>query len=92
MTRAELVSRLSSKMPDRSSHEIERIVAALFEEISQALEKGHRIELRGFGSFFVKKRTERLGVDPRNGEKIHIESHHTPVFRPGRVLLQNLNS
>ncbi len=92
MTRAELVVRLSSKMPDKSNHEIEKIVAALFEEISHTLEKGHRIELRGFGSFFIKKRGERRGVDPRNGDKIHIDSHHVPVFRPGRVLLQTLNS
>ncbi len=92
MTRAELVNRLSSKIPNRSNREIERMVAVIFEEISHALEKGHRIELRGFGSFFTKKRLERVGIDPRNGKKIHIDSHHSPVFRPGRALLQNLNS
>ncbi len=92
MTRAELVNRLSSKIPGKSSREIEKIVAVLFEEIFHTLEKGHRIELRGFGSFFIKKRSERKGIDPRNGQKIFIDSHHVPVFRPGRVLLQNLNS
>jgi integration host factor subunit beta len=92
VTRAELVNRLSSKIPGKSSREIEKIVAVLFEEIFHTLEKGHRIELRGFGSFFIKKRSERKGIDPRNGQKIFIDSHHVPVFRPGRVLLQNLNS
>lgn len=92
MTRAELVGRLSLKMPEKSSGEIEKIVTVFFEEIFHTLAKGHRVELRGFGSFFIKKRSERKGIDPRNGQKIFIDFHHVPVFRPGRVLLQTLNS
>ena len=78
-------------MPEKSSQEIERILAVFFEEIFHTLERGHRVELRGFGSFFTKERAERRGIDPRNGQKILINSHHVPVFRPGRVLLQSLN-
>jgi integration host factor subunit beta len=91
MTRSELVDRLAVKMPHQSKKVVEKIVCTIFEEISHALENGRRVELRGFGSFFVKRRKERMGIDPRDGRSIHVESHHVPSFRAGRVMLKNLN-
>ena len=92
MTRSELAVRLNEKMPNSSPREIEKIVAVIFEEISHALEKGKRVELRGFGAFSVKKRRARIGIDPRDGRSIHVDSRDVPAFRPGKPLLQHLNS
>ena len=91
MTRSELAARLVDKMPESSPREVEKIVSVIFEEISHALEKGKRVELRGFGAFSVKKRRERMGIDPRDGRSIHVGSRHVPAFRAGKPLLQNLN-
>lgn len=91
MTRSELVDRLCQKMPNRSRREIEKIVILIFDEITQALETGNRVELRGFGSFFVKKRDERVGCDPRSGKTIKIDRRHIPFFRAGKLLLDHLN-
>ncbi|UNM06522.1 MAG: integration host factor subunit beta [Holosporaceae bacterium] len=91
MTRSELAARLAEKMPTTSPREVEKIVAVIFEEISHALEKGKRVELRGFGAFSVKQRKERLGIDPRDGRSIQVGSRHVPCFRAGKPLLHNLN-
>ena len=91
MTRSELAIKLAEKMPTSSPREVEKIVAVIFEEISHALEKGKRVELRGFGAFSVKKRRERVGIDPRDGRSIQVGSRHVPYFRAGKPLLQNLN-
>lgn len=92
MTRSELAVRLTEKMPHSSPREIEKIVSVIFEEISHALEKGKRVELRGFGAFSVKKRKERVGIDPRDGRSIRVDTRHVPFFRPGKPLLHNLNN
>lgn len=92
MTRSELAARLAEKMPTTSPREVEKIVSVIFEEISHALEKGKRVELRGFGAFSVKRRKERLGIDPRDGRSIQVGSRHVPYFRAGKPLLHNLNN
>ncbi len=91
MTRSELVDRLSQKMGQRSKRDIERIVSIIFEEIAHSLEKGRRVEVRGFGTFFVKNRKGRVGIDPRDGRALHVAAHYAPAFRPGRLMVQALN-
>ena len=91
MTRSELVDKLMHRMSGKSRHDVEKIVAVLFEEIAHALERGQRVELRGFGSFSVKTRSERVGCDPRSGKAISVDERFIPYFRAGKILLERLN-
>jgi integration host factor subunit beta len=91
MTRSELIEKLAEKFPHKSLHEIEAMVGTIFAEISKTLQKGGRVELRGFGSFFVRKREGRTGCDPRSGRAIKVEERYVPLFRAGKLLLEKLN-
>lgn len=91
MTKSELIRRLTEKMPEYSRQQIELITHCLFDAIVKALEKGGRIELRGFGSFFVKCREPRLGCDPRTGKSIRVDTRYIPFFRAGKLLLESVN-
>lgn len=91
MTRSELINRLAKKFPDKTSQEVESIVTTVFGEIAKTLQKNGRIELRGFGSFFVRKREKRMGCDPRSGKSIPVSERHTPLFRAGKLFLEELN-
>ena len=91
MTRSELIDRLAKKFPRKSRQEVEDVVVEIFSEISKTLQDGDRVELRGFGSFFVRKREGRTGCDPRSGKAIQVEERHVPLFRAGKLLLERLN-
>jgi integration host factor subunit beta len=71
--------------------EAERIVSTIFDEIAAALERGDRVELRGFGAFSVKRRPPRIGRNPRTGETVHVEEKHVPFFKTGKQLRERLN-
>lgn len=64
----------------------EDAVDAVFDTIMNALGKGEEASISGFGSFFVKKRGARMGVNPRTGEKIQIAETVTPKFKAGKAL------
>jgi|GEM_PF-1552710 integration host factor subunit beta len=91
MTRSELIDKLAERFPNKTPQEIEAIVVTIFSEIAKTLQKNGRVELRGFGSFFVRKRDKRIGCDPRSGKSIQLEERFVPLFRAGRVLLDKLN-
>ena len=86
MTKSELILRLAEKNPHLYQRDVERIVSTIFEEIANALARGDRVELRGFGAFSVKTRDERTGRNPRTGEPMQIAASSQPKFRPGKVL------
>ena len=69
----------------------ERMVDTVLEEISAALERGDRVELRGFGAFSVKRRDARVGRNPRTGEMVNVEAKHVPYFKTGKELRERLN-
>ena len=91
MTQSELIDILSERMPDRSKSEIERIVRTFFDTIVKSMEKGRRVELRGFGSFYVKHRHSRVGCDPRTGKSIAVGERFIPFFKAGKALQDSLN-
>lgn len=91
MTKSELILQLMDRMPSLSQDQIDSMVSTLFEEITCALERGDRVELRGFGSFFLKERSARVGCDPRTGKNIAIEDRYVPFFRAGKHMLEFLN-
>ena len=70
---------------------MERIVTAIFDEITAALSRGDRVELRGFGAFSVKRRDARIGRNPRTGEAVNVAAKRVPFFKTGKLLRERLN-
>jgi integration host factor subunit beta len=70
---------------------VERIVNTVFEELIEALAKGDRVELRGFGAFSVKSRDARVGRNPRTGEAVKVDDKKVPFFKTGKLLRDRLN-
>jgi len=92
MTKSELIARIAAANPHLYQRDVERIVITIFEEISAALARGQRVELRGFGAFSVKKRGARLGRNPRTGESVDVTSKAVPYFKTGKQLREQLNT
>jgi len=91
MTRSELTERIAELNPHLYPRDVERIVCAIFDEISKALSHGERVELRGFGAFAVKRREARAGRNPRTGASVHVGEKHLPFFKTGKQLRERLN-
>lgn len=92
MTRSELIARLAAANPHLYQRDVERIVTTIFEEISAALARGDRVELRGFGAFSVKQRGSRIGRNPRTGQSVSVTAKHIPYFKTGKQLRERLNT
>lgn len=91
MTKSELVQRLAERNPHLYMRDVEKIVETIFDEITDALAAGDRVELRGFGAFSVKERDARMGRNPRTGESVFVESKRLPFFKTGKALREALN-
>lgn len=91
MIRSELVQKISDENPHLYQRDVERIVATIFDEIIEAMARGDRVELRGFGAFSVKKRDARTGRNPRTGESVDVDQKHVPFFKTGKLLRDRLN-
>ncbi len=91
MTKSELIARLAEDNPHLYQRDVERIVTTIFEEITNALANGERVELRGFGAFSVKKRGARIGRNPRTGQAVEVSSKFIPYFKTGKQLREKLN-
>jgi integration host factor subunit beta len=92
MTKSELIARLAAANPHLYQRDVERIVTTIIEEISTALARGDRVELRGFGAFSVKQRGSRVGRNPRTGEAVRVSSKYVPYFKTGKQLREKLNT
>ena len=92
MTRSELIAVLAEQNPHLFQRDVERIVATSFDEITGALARGDRVELRGFGAFSVKQRGPRVGRNPRTGAAVHVAEKSVPHFKTGKELRDRLNS
>ncbi len=91
MTKSELIARLAESNPHLYQRDVERIVTTIFEEIADALARGDRVELRGFGAFSVKTRDARQGRNPRTGAAVAVEGKAIPFFKTGKQLRERLN-
>ena len=92
MIKSELIQRLAEANPHLYQRDVERIVSTIFDEIGQALQRGDRVELRGFGAFSVKRRPARIGRNPRTGEQVDVAEKHVPFFKSGKELRERLNA
>jgi integration host factor subunit beta len=91
VTRSELIAELAERNPHLRAQDIEGIVSTVFEEITAALARGARVELRGFGAFTVKRRGARTGRNPRTGEPVPVDEKAVPFFKAGKELRTRVN-
>ena len=91
MIKSELVQKLTSKNPHLYQRDLERIVTVILDEIVGALKEGHRVELRGFGTFMAKERTARTGRNPRTGSTVDVSAKKAPAFKPGKEMRERVN-
>ena len=91
MIKSELVQHIAEQNPHLYQRDVENIVNAVFDEITDSLSQGNRVELRGFGAFSVKNRPAREGRNPRTGDKVSVEEKWVPFFKTGKELRERLN-
>jgi len=90
MTRSELVERLAARMGQLTLRDAELAVRAIFDAMTESLVKGHRIEIRGFGSFSITHRRRRVGRNPRSGDTVLIPEKRVAHFKPGKALRETV--
>lgn len=86
MTRSDLVDALAAQFNQLPHRDAEMVVKTILDSMAEALANGHRIEIRGFGSFTISRRPARTGRNPRSGEAVHIPEKRVPHFKPGKAL------
>jgi integration host factor subunit beta len=91
MIKSELVLKIAEQNPHLYQRDVENIVNAILDTIADALARGDRVELRGFGAFSVKKRDARTGRNPRTGEAVPVSEKVIPVFKTGKEMRLRLN-
>jgi integration host factor subunit beta len=92
MIKSELVQRIAERNPHLYLRDVETIVNAILDEITAALARGDRVELRGFGAFSTKRRDARVGRNPRTGEHVAVDEKCVPFFKTGKEMRERLNS
>ena len=91
MIKSELIRRISSQNPHLYERDIEKVVNAIFDEMVEALRRGDRVELRGFGAFSAKLRGPRQGRNPRTGAVVAVAKKAMPFFKTGKEMRARLN-
>ena len=92
MTKSDLIQKLAEANPHLYQRDVEVIVTAIFGEITAALARGDRVELRGFGAFSVKQRDARVGRNPRTGASVRVAEKRIPFFKTGKQLRDRLHN
>lgn len=92
MTRSDLVEELAARFGQLTHHDAEYAVKKILDTMSDALVRGHRIEIRGFGSFSINRRPPRMGRNPRSGESVAIPEKRVPHFKPGKALREAVDA
>lgn len=91
MIKSELVQKIAARNPQLYLRDVEKIVNAILDEITAALCRGDRVELRGFGAFSVKCREARVGRNPRTGAQVPVAEKMVPFFKTGKEMRERLN-
>ena len=91
MIKSELIDKLADGNPHLMQRDVVKVVNVIFEEITGALTRGDRVELRGFGAFSVKHRPGRTGRNPRTGDQVDVTEKFVPYFKTGKELRIRLN-
>ena len=91
MTKSELIARLAERFPQLVAKDADFAVKMILDAMSDALVRGHRIEIRGFGSFALNYRPPRTGRNPKSGEKVSVPSKWVPHFKAGKELRERVD-
>ena len=91
MTRSDLVEELAARFGQLSQRDAEQAVKTILDAVSDALVRGHRIEIRGFGSFSLHYRAPRVGRNPKTGQSVSLDGKFVPHFKPGKELRDRVN-
>ena len=91
MTKSELIGRLAARYPQLVAKDAEFAVKVILDALSDALARGDRIEIRGFGSFALNYRPPRLGRNPKSGAKVQVPAKYVPHFKPGKELWERVD-
>ena len=91
MTRSDLVTMLAERFGQLTHRDAEFAVKTMLDAMGDALVRGHRIEIRGFGSFSVSHRPPRLGRNPRSGEAVQIPEKRVPHFKHSKALRESVD-
>lgn len=92
MTRSELIARLAERYPQLVLKDAEFAVRTILDAMARTLAEGHRIEIRGFGSFALSHRPPRVGRNPKSGEKVMVPGKRVPHFKPGKELREKVDA
>ena len=92
MTRSDLIQKIHRINPGLTHQQAEKSVALIFDEITSALSRGRRVELRGFGIFTTRDRSARTGRNPRTGDKVKVPQKAVPFFKAGKLLRDKINN
>lgn len=90
MTKADLIREVA-KVCNFTARESELVVETIFDSITEALVKGDKVELRGFGSFRIRRRRARRGRNPKTGSLVSVPAKRVPVFKVGRRVRKLVN-
>ena len=91
MTKADLVEQVAREA-EMTKKDAEQLVEIIFDSITDSLNRGEKIELRGFGSFRVRERNTRKGRNPKTGEAVDIPAKRVAYFKPGKDLKELINT
>ncbi|AYH45158.1 integration host factor subunit beta [Azoarcus sp. DN11] len=91
MTKSELIARLAARFPQLVAKDADYAVKMVIDAMSDALARGDRIEIRGFGSFALNYRPPRVGRNPKSGDKVHVPQKYVPHFKAGKELRERVD-
>ncbi len=86
MTKSELIAKLAARFPQLVSKDAELAVKMILDAMGKSLAQGHRIEIRGFGSFGLNFRPSRIGRNPKSGDRVQVPEKYVPHFKAGKEL------
>ena len=91
MTKSELINNLATRFPQLVARDAEMATSAILTAIAHTLKVGHRVEIRGFGSFTVNERPERMGRNPKTGDQVQVPSKRVPHFKAGKDMRERVD-
>jgi len=92
MTKSELIERLAAQQTHLMHKDVELAVKLILDKVSLSLANQDRVEIRGFGSFALHGRPERVGRNPKTGEPVKIPAKYVPHFKPGKEMRERVNA
>lgn len=91
MNKSDLIEGLAKRLPSMAGRDVEVIINTIFDSMTDALVRGDRIEIRGFGSFEVRTRKPRVGRNPKTGSSVNVSERKVPFFKVGKELKERVN-